>query len=31
MRWLFTEDDSLPGTTLRALRDNRGTEVRSPA
>jgi hypothetical protein len=31
LRWLFTEDDSLPGTPVRALRENRGTEVRRRA
>jgi hypothetical protein len=31
VRWLFTEDDSLPGTPIRALRENRGTEVRRRA
>lgn len=25
--WLFTEDDSLPGTPITALRENRGREV----
>ena len=25
--WLFTEDDSLPGTPIQALRENRGREV----
>ena len=25
--WLFREDDSLPGTPVQALRDNRHTEV----
>jgi hypothetical protein len=25
--WLFREDDSLPGTPVEALRDNRHTEV----
>lgn len=31
VRWLFTPDDSLPGTPVQALRDNRGTEVRRRA
>jgi hypothetical protein len=31
VRWLFTDDDSLPGTPLQALRENRGTEVRRRA
>lgn len=31
MRWLFTEDDTLPGTPVQALRENRGTEVRRRA
>ncbi|MGQ0632150.1 MAG: Rv2175c family DNA-binding protein [Sporichthyaceae bacterium] len=31
MRWLFTADDSLPGTPTAALRENRGTEVRRRA
>jgi len=31
MRWLFTADDSLPGTPVGALRANRGTEVRRRA
>lgn len=25
--WLFTDDDSLPGTPAQALHENRGTEV----
>jgi hypothetical protein len=25
--WLFEEDESLPGTPVQALRDNRHTEV----
>lgn len=29
--WLFTADDSLPGTAIQALRDNRGTEVKRRA
>jgi Rv2175c C-terminal domain of unknown function len=29
--WLFREDDSLPGSPLRALRENRGTEVKRRA
>jgi len=31
LRWLFTADDSLPGTPARALRANRGTEVKRRA
>ena len=31
MRWLFTEDDTLPGTPIQALQENRGTEVRRRA
>jgi hypothetical protein len=31
LRWLFTPDDSLPGTPVDALRDNRGTEVKRRA
>lgn len=31
VRWLFTPEDSLPGTPIRALRDNRGTEVKRRA
>lgn len=31
VRWLFTEDDSLPGSPIQALRENRGTEVRRRA
>jgi Rv2175c C-terminal domain of unknown function len=31
VRWLVTDDGSLPGTPLRALRENRGTEVRRRA
>jgi hypothetical protein len=29
--WLFTADDSLPGTPVQALRENRGTEVKRRA
>lgn len=29
--WLFTPDDSLPGTPVQALRENRGTEVKRRA
>jgi len=29
--WLFTEDDTLPGTPVEALRENRGTEVKRRA
>ncbi|MCK9869913.1 Rv2175c family DNA-binding protein [Nocardiopsis dassonvillei] len=31
LRWLFTHDDSLPGTPIQAMRENRGTEVRRRA
>jgi hypothetical protein len=31
LRWLFTEDDSLPGTPVQALAENRGTEVKRRA
>lgn len=31
MRWLFTADDTLPGTPVQALSENRGTEVRRRA
>jgi hypothetical protein len=31
VRWLFTPDESLPGTPVQALADNRGTEVRRRA
>jgi hypothetical protein len=31
IRWLFTADDTLPGTPIQALLDNRGTEVRRRA
>ncbi|AOS65100.1 Rv2175c family DNA-binding protein [Actinoalloteichus hymeniacidonis] len=31
MRWLFTEDDTLPGRPITALRENRGREVRRRA
>lgn len=27
LRWLFTADDSLPGTPIRAMTERRGTEV----
>jgi hypothetical protein len=27
LRWLFTEDDSLPGTPIEAMAAHRGTEV----
>lgn len=27
LRWLFTPDDSLPGTPIQAIREHRGTEV----
>jgi len=29
--WLFREDDSLPGSPIQALRENRGTEVKRRA
>ena len=29
--WLFTEDDSLPGRPIDALRENRGSEVKRRA
>ena len=31
VRWLFTPDDSLPGTPVDALTQNRGTEVKRRA
>ena len=31
LRWLYTADDSLPGTPAQALRENRGTEVKRRA
>jgi len=31
LRWMFTADDTLPGAPIRALRENRGTEVRRRA
>ncbi|MFD0902690.1 Rv2175c family DNA-binding protein [Actinomadura sediminis] len=31
VRWLFTADDTLPGTPVEALTENRGTEVRRRA
>ncbi|GAB2595449.1 Rv2175c family DNA-binding protein [Streptomyces capparidis] len=31
LEWLFTEDPTLPGTPVRALRENRGTEVKRRA
>ncbi|HVQ88120.1 MAG TPA: Rv2175c family DNA-binding protein [Actinomycetes bacterium] len=31
IRWLFTDDDTLPGPPIRALVENRGTEVRRRA
>lgn len=31
VRWLFTADDTLPGTPVEALAENRGTEVRRRA
>lgn len=29
--WLFRVDDSLPGTPIQALRENRGTEIKRRA
>jgi hypothetical protein len=31
LEWLFTADDTLPGTPAQALRENRGTEVKRRA
>ncbi|HEX3786801.1 MAG TPA: Rv2175c family DNA-binding protein [Pseudonocardiaceae bacterium] len=31
LRWLFEEDDSLPGSPIEALRGNRGREVKRRA
>ncbi|MDB1089885.1 Rv2175c family DNA-binding protein [Streptomyces sp. ACA25] len=31
VEWLFTPDDSLPGTPAQALHENRGTEVKRRA
>jgi excisionase family DNA binding protein len=31
LRWLFTVDESLPGTPIQALRENRGTETKRRA
>jgi hypothetical protein len=31
LRWLFTADESLPGTPIAALRENRGTEAKRRA
>lgn len=31
LRWLFTPDESLPGTPIQAMHENRGTEVRRRA
>ena len=31
LRWMFTPDETLPGTPVDALRANRGTEVRRRA
>jgi hypothetical protein len=31
LRWLYREDDSLPGTPVQALVENRGTEVKRRA
>ncbi|HEY3482134.1 MAG TPA: Rv2175c family DNA-binding protein [Streptomyces sp.] len=31
LEWLFTPDESLPGTPATALRENRGTEVKRRA
>ena len=31
LRWLFTADETLPGTPIQAIAENRGTEVRRRA
>ncbi len=31
LRWLFTEDPTLPGSPVQALAENRGTEVKRRA
>jgi hypothetical protein len=31
LQWLFTEDETLPGSPVDALRENRGTEVKRRA
>jgi Rv2175c C-terminal domain of unknown function len=31
VNWLFRDDDSLPGSPIQALRENRGTEVKRRA
>jgi hypothetical protein len=31
IRWLFAEDETLPGSPINALRENRGTEVKRRA
>jgi hypothetical protein len=31
LRWMFTADETLPGTPVQALLENRGTEVRRRA
>ncbi|HTJ68039.1 MAG TPA: Rv2175c family DNA-binding protein [Actinospica sp.] len=31
LRWMFTSDETLPGTPVQALHENRGTEVRRRA
>jgi hypothetical protein len=31
LEWLFTEDETLPGSPVMALRENRGTEVKRRA
>jgi len=31
LRWMFTADDTLPGTPVQALHENRGSEVRRRA
>lgn len=31
LRWLYAEDDTLPGSPIEALRANRGTEVKRRA
>ncbi|WP_280725389.1 Rv2175c family DNA-binding protein [Kitasatospora sp. MAA4] len=31
IEWLFTEDETLPGSPIQALQENRGTEVKRRA
>ncbi|MEV5574634.1 Rv2175c family DNA-binding protein [Spirillospora sp. NPDC052269] len=31
LRWLFTADETLPGTPVQAMAENRGTEIRRRA